>query len=55
MASERVVLFAFAQASMLLTISSGRRAPYILSRPVGGRPRGLFCGLADIDFFIFVV
>jgi hypothetical protein len=54
-ASERVQPCVLAQLSRLATSAFGRRSPIIGSRPVAGRPRLRFLGLADIDFAIFSV
>jgi hypothetical protein len=53
MASERVVSFFAAQASMALMVLAGMREDTIGSRPVAGRPRPLFWS-TFIDFFMIL-
>jgi hypothetical protein len=51
MASERVVSFCTAQASIVATVASGIREDTITPRPVAGRPRFFFWS-TFIDFFM---
>ena len=55
MASERLQPCVFAHLSRPAISSFGNRRPIMGSRPVAGRPRPRFFGLAVIDFAIFSV